>query len=171
MIARGIMPRSLIQATPNSTARYAALIRIIWVRLKLIGIFLALQDEGHDDQNQPEQIRAIPGASGVDPPIHDGRGEQINPHYQEQDQAIDVHPGLSLLCACPKTCGDGNGWVRHCKWHHCSCASGNVSVRGISDASQWAMPQFSTSRGVASLSSITGVCPSARNARSNSGVA
>ncbi len=51
MIERGINPRSLIQATPNNTIRYAALIRIIWVRLKLIGISLALQDEGDDDQD------------------------------------------------------------------------------------------------------------------------
>lgn len=56
MIERGISPRSLIQATPNSTMRYPALIRIIWVRLKLIGISLALQDEGDDDQDQPEQV-------------------------------------------------------------------------------------------------------------------
>src|SRR5471030_1201013 len=94
MIQRGIHPRSLTHATLNSTSRYAALTRIIWVRLKLIGISLALQDKGHDNQDQPQQIGAIPRAGRVDPPVHDGRGEQVDPYYQKQDQSIDVHAGL-----------------------------------------------------------------------------
>src|ERR1700739_1321440 len=97
MIERGITARSLVQGTTTRASRYAALISSIWVRLKLIGIFLALQDEGHDDQNQPEQIGPIPGARRVAPPVHDRRREQVDPDYQEQDQSIDVHPGLSFL--------------------------------------------------------------------------
>src|SRR5690606_14306076 len=107
MIQRGISPRSLTQATPNSSSRYAALIRIRWLRLKLVGIALALKNEGHHDENQPQQVGAIPGTVGVDPPIHDRRGEQIDPHHQEQYQSVDVHAGTRVVSGRD---GKGSSW-------------------------------------------------------------